>query len=58
MDLHRSWDGVITSSQISRGYETRQRRSVTARSFSGSQLSELANTGFERVLLVKRIIPT
>ena len=58
MDLHRFWDGVITSSQNL----TRLRNEATAlrnrQEFQRSQLSELANTGFERVLLVKRIIPT
>jgi hypothetical protein len=47
MDLHRFWDGVITSSQNL----TRLRNEATAlrnrQEFQRSQLTELANTGFE-----------
>jgi S1/P1 Nuclease len=47
MDLHRFWDGVITSSQNL----TRLRNEATGlrnrQEFQRSQLSELANTGFE-----------
>jgi S1/P1 Nuclease len=34
MDLHRFWDGVITSSSTLTRYEIKRRRSKTARSFS------------------------
>ena len=47
MDLHRFWDGVITSSQNLTRYETRPRRSETGRSFSRASSPNLANTGFE-----------
>jgi hypothetical protein len=47
MDLHRFWDGVITSSQNL----TRLRNEATAlrnrQEFERSQLTELANTEFE-----------
>jgi hypothetical protein len=47
MDLHRFWDGVITSSSNL----TRLRNEATARrnrqEFQRSQLTELASTGFE-----------
>ena len=47
MDLHRFWDGVITSSQNL----TRLRNEATAlrnrQEFQRSQLTELASTGFE-----------
>jgi hypothetical protein len=47
MDLHRFWDGVITSSQNL----TRLRNEATAlrnrQEFQRSQLTELGNTGFE-----------
>jgi S1/P1 Nuclease len=47
MDLHRFWDGVITSSQNL----TRLRNDATAlrsrQEFQRSQLTELANTDFE-----------
>src|SRR5262249_51299472 len=47
MDLHRFWDGVITSSQNF----TRLRNNATAlrsrQEFHRSQLTELANTDFE-----------
>jgi S1/P1 Nuclease len=47
MDLHRFWDGVITSSSN----VTRLRNDATAlrtrQEFQRSQLTELANTGFE-----------
>jgi hypothetical protein len=47
MDLHRFWDGVITSSQNL----TRLRNEATAlrnrQEFQRSQLTELANTEFE-----------
>jgi hypothetical protein len=47
MDLHRFWDGVITSSQNL----TRLRNEATAlrsrQEFHRSQLTELGNTGFE-----------
>jgi hypothetical protein len=47
MDLHRFWDGVITSSQNL----TRLRNEATAlrnrQEFQRSQLSELASTDFE-----------
>ena len=47
MDLHRFWDGVITSSQNL----TRLRNEATAlrnrQEFQRSQLTELANTNFE-----------
>jgi hypothetical protein len=47
MDLHRFWDGVITSSQNL----TRPRNEATAlrsrQEFQRSQLTELANTDFE-----------
>jgi S1/P1 Nuclease len=47
MDLHRFWDGVITSSQNL----TRLRNEATAlrnrQEFQRSQLTELANTDFE-----------
>ena len=48
MDLHRFWDGVITSSSNL----TRLRNEATAlrnrQEFQRSQLTELANTDFER----------
>ena len=47
MDLHRFWDGVITSSSNL----TRLRNEATAlrnrQEFQRSQLTELANTDFE-----------
>jgi hypothetical protein len=47
MDLHRSWDGVITSSSNF----TRLRNEATAlrnrQEFQRSQLTELASTDFE-----------
>ena len=47
MDLHRFWDGVITSSSNL----TRLRNEATAlrnrQEFQRSQLTELENTGFE-----------
>src|SRR5262245_19216460 len=47
MDLHRFWDGVITSSQNL----TRLRNDATAirnrQEFQRSQLTQLANTDFE-----------
>jgi hypothetical protein len=47
MDLHRFWDGVITSSSNL----TRLRNEATAlrnrQEFQRSQLTELASTGFE-----------
>ena len=47
MDLHRFWDGVITSSQNL----TRLRNEATAlrnhQEFQRSQLTEVANTDFE-----------
>ena len=47
MDLHRFWDGVITSSQNL----ARLRNEATAlrnrQEFQRSQLTELVNTGFE-----------
>lgn len=47
MELHRSWDGVITSSSNL----TRLRNEATAlrnhQEFQGSQLTELASTDFE-----------
>ena len=47
MDLHRFWDGVITSSQNL----TRLRNEATAlrnrQEFQRNQLTELASTGFE-----------
>jgi hypothetical protein len=47
MDLHRLWDGVITSSSNL----TRLRNEATAlrnrQEFQGSQLTELASTDFE-----------
>ena len=47
MDLHRFWDGVITSSQNL----TRLRNEATAlrnrQEFQRSQLTELASTDFE-----------
>src|SRR5262245_3809746 len=47
MDLHRFWDGVITSSSNL----TRLRNEATAlrnrQEFQRSQLTELANSGFE-----------
>jgi len=47
MDLHRFWDGVITSSQNL----TRLRNEATAlrnrQEFQRSQLTELGSTGFE-----------
>jgi hypothetical protein len=47
MDLHRFWDGVITSSSN----VTRLRNEATAlrnrQEFQRSQLTELASTGFE-----------
>ena len=49
MDLHRFWDGVITSSSESdHGYETRQRRSETAKSFSGASSPNLRTPTLSR----------
>ena len=53
MDLHRFWDGVITSSSNL----TRLRNEATAlrnrQEFQRSQLTELGSMSFERVLLGK-----
>jgi S1/P1 Nuclease len=48
MDLHRFWDGVITSSSNLPEYETRPRRSETARNFSGASSPNLQTPTLSR----------
>jgi hypothetical protein len=47
MDLHRFWDGVITSSQNLRRLGHEQRQSETARSSNGAKSPKLQNNDFE-----------
>jgi len=47
MDLHRVWDGVITSSQNLTRLRNEAKALRNRQEFSAGQLTELATTGFE-----------
>jgi hypothetical protein len=47
MDLHRVWDGVITSSQNLTRLRNEAKALRNRQDFQRGQLTELATTGFE-----------